>query len=278
MKSMLRALACVVVAIAGAQTQAPQRFDVASVKASPPLSPGGARVVAGTVVGGQWVSQNAPLIDILRAVFPDYRLRGLIVAPDWVQRTRFDIDARTMGEPSRVQMIEMMKQLLAERFALRVRTEPRQIEVRALTIARADGRLGGALRSSSVDCEAVAAARAKGESPEGPGGLPLCIALSDERPNALIRVRGGGAQMVHLIAMIQGAVREPIVDRTGLTGRYDLDLEFNPELAGLGPVPLDAVGSSLSTSLQEQLGLQLRPQTAPVTVLVVERVEMPTPN
>ena len=162
MKSMRCALACVVVAIAGAQAQAPQRFEVASVKASPPLPPGGARVVAGTVVGGQWISQNAPLIDILRAVYPDYRLRGLIVAPDWVQRTRFDIDARTVGE-------------------LRVRTEPREIEVRALTIARADGRLGGALRSSSVDCEAVAAARAKGESPEGPGGLPLWIALSDER-------------------------------------------------------------------------------------------------
>src|SRR5689334_9830940 len=93
-------------------------FDVASVRASPPLPTGGARVVAGTVVGERWISQNAPLIDILRSVYPDFRLRGLIVAPDWVQRTRFDIDARAVETPSRTEMIQMMKQLLSERFVL----------------------------------------------------------------------------------------------------------------------------------------------------------------
>ncbi len=277
---MLCALASLVaVAVAVAQSQEPPRFEVASVKVSPPLPPGGARVIAGSAQpGGRWISQNAPLIDILRTVYPEYRLRGQIVAPDWVQRTRFDIDARGQGEPSRAQMIEMMTRLLADRFALRVRTERREIEVQALTLVRSDGRLGRALRPSSVDCQVVAAARAKGESPTGPGGRPLCIALSDEQPNGLIRVSGGGAVVAHLIAMIQGAVREPIVDRTGLTGQYDLDLEFNPELGGLGPASPDAPGSSLSTALQEQLGLRLQQQKAPVTVLLVERVQMPTPD
>ena len=277
---MLCALApLVAVAVAVAQSQEPQRFEVASVKVSPPLPPGGARVIAGTAQpGGRWISQNAPLIDILRTVYPEYRLRGQIVAPEWIQRTRFDIDARGRGEPSRTQMIEMMKRLLTDRFAMRVRTEQREIEVQALTLARSDGRLGSALRPSSVDCQVVAAARAKGESPKGPGGRPLCIALSDEQPSGLIRVSGGGALMAHLIAMIQGAVREPIVDRTGLTGQYDLDLEFNPELGGLGPAPGDAPGSSLATALQEQLGLRLERQKAPMTVLVVDHIEMPTPD
>ena len=73
-------------------------------------------------------------------------------------------------------------------------------------------------------------------------------------------------------------MREPIVDRTGLTGRYDLDLEFDSEMDGLGPAPPEAPGSSLSTALQEQLGLRLQRQRSPMTVLVVDRVEMPTPD
>jgi uncharacterized protein (TIGR03435 family) len=281
MKPVLDAVACLLltVAVTAGQTPDTRRFDVASVRLSPPLPPGGARVIAGSPQpGGRWLSQNAPLIDILRAVYPDYRLRGQIAAPEWVTRTRFDIDARADGEPARAQMIGMMAQLLAERFALKVRTEPRAVSIQALTVVRSDGRLGGGLRPSSVDCDAVAAARAKGESPRGPGGRPLCLALSAEQPGGLIRVQGAGAQMPHLIAMIQGAMREPIVDRTGLTGRYDVDLEFNIELGALDPTPGDAAGSSLSTALQEQLGLRLQPQTAPVPVLVVEHIEMPTPD
>jgi uncharacterized protein (TIGR03435 family) len=277
MTSVLRVLVSLA-AVAVVSAQEPRRFDVASVKVSPPLPQGGARVIAGSPQrGGRWVSENAPLIDILRAVYPEYRLRGQIVAPDWVTRTRFDIDARAEVEPARTEMIEMMRLLLAERFALQVRVEPRELDVQALVPARGDGRLGGGLRPSSVDCEAVAAARAKGESPQGSGGRPLCIALSDELPNGLIRVRGDGALVSHLINMIQGAVREPIVDRSGLARRFDLDLEFNPELGGLRP-PGDAPGSSLPTALQEQLGLRLQQQKAPLMVLVVVRVEMPTPD
>lgn len=279
MRSVCALASLVAVVVAVVQSQQTERFEVASVKVSPPLPPGGARVIAGSAQpGGRWISQNAPLIDILRTVYPEYRLRGQIVAPEWVQRTRFDIDARAQGEPSRMQMIEMMKRLLADRFAMKISTEQRDIEVQALTLVRSDGRLGSALRPSSVDCQVVAAARAKGESPKDPGGRPLCIALSDEQPSGLIRVSGAGAVVAHLIAMIQGAVREPIIDRTGLTGQYDVDLEFHPELGGLRPASPDAPGSSLSTALPEQLGLRLQPQKAPFTVLLVEHVEMPTPD
>jgi uncharacterized protein (TIGR03435 family) len=121
---------------------------------------------------------------------------------------------------------------------------------------------------------------AKGESPQGPGGRPLCIALSEEPPNGVVRVTGGAAQVFHLISMIQGALRDPIVDRTGLTARYDVDLEFNPALGlSLAPAaPSDAPGSSLFTALQEQLGLRLQPQRAPMTVLVIDGAQMPTPD
>lgn len=129
-----------------------------------------------------------------------------------------------------------------------------------------------------VKCEAVAAARAKGESPQGAGGRPLCTALSDERSNGIVRVWGAGAQIVHLISMTQGAVREAIVDRTGLTGRSDIDLEFNPALGLSLAAPVDAPGSSLSTALQEQLGLRLQVQKATMPVLVIDQARMPTPD
>jgi uncharacterized protein (TIGR03435 family) len=283
---MVVRLAACLTAVMMASAQGPEvRFEVASVKASPPLPPGGARVIAGSPQpGGRWLSQNAPLMDILRAVYPEYRLRGQIAAPDWVTRTRFDIDARA-GRPdaARADLIGMMKHLLAERFALEVRVEMRELEVQALTVARDDGRPGRGLRPSSVDCEAgaVAAEQAKGGAPggqrDGQAAGPLCMALAEERPNGLVRVRGRAAAISHLISMIQGGVRDAIVDRTGLTGRYDLELEFNPELGSLRPSE-NAPGSSLATALVEQLGLRLQPQRAPMTVLVIERVEMPTPD
>jgi uncharacterized protein (TIGR03435 family) len=275
----LTLVTCAVALAAAAQTP-PAAFDVASVKASPPLPPGGARVIAGSPEqGGRWVSQNAPFLDILRSVYPEYRLRGQITGgPDWVARTRFDIDARVQGGATRPQMVEMMKRLLAERFALKVHTEPREIDVYGLTMARSDGRLGPAMRPATVDCEAVAAARAKGEAPAG-RGRPLCIALSEEGPNGIVHVWGDGAEIFHLISMIQGPVREPIVDRTGLTGRYDVDLEFNPELGSLrAGAATDLPGSSLFTAVEEQLGLRLQPQKAPMNVLVIDGAQMPTPD
>ena len=257
----------------------PLTFAVASVKVSPPLPPDGARVVTALPPrGGRWVAQNAPLIDILRTVYPEHRLRGQIVAPDWVQRTRFDIDARAEGEPSRPQMIALIKQLLADRFAMKAHIESREIDVQVLTLARADRRLGPALRPSSIDCEAVAAARARGESPQEPEGRPFCIAVARQQPDGLIRVGGAGALIGHVIAMIQGAVREPVVDRTNLTGQFDVDFEFNPELDDFRPAPADARGSSVATSLREQLGLRLVPDKTKVPVFVIDHIERPTEN
>jgi uncharacterized protein (TIGR03435 family) len=124
----------------------------------------------------------------------------------------------------------------------------------------------------------VAASRAKGESPVGARGRPLCIALSEEQPNGTVRVSGDGALVTHLISMIQGSLREPIVDRTGLTGRYDIELEFDPEAAVLTTGGAGSTGSSIFTAVQEQLGLRLESRKEKVEVLVIDHVEMPTPD
>src|SRR5262245_13375088 len=83
-------------------------FAVASVKPSAPSTGGIIMVTSGPRPGGQWLSQNAPLMLLLRDAYPDFSVPGLIVGgPDWITAQRFDINAKADGDPSRVVMIEM---------------------------------------------------------------------------------------------------------------------------------------------------------------------------
>jgi uncharacterized protein (TIGR03435 family) len=93
--------------------------------------------------GGQWFAQNTPLLSILQSAYPAFALPGQIVGgPDWVNAQRFDINARAEGNPSPDVITAMLKQLLADRFSLKVRMEQREIDVYALVLDRADGRPG----------------------------------------------------------------------------------------------------------------------------------------
>ena len=88
------------------------------------------------------------------------------------------------------------------------------------------------------------------------------------------------AQIVPLLSQLTG---RPVVDRTGLTGTYDLQLTFTPDQLPPGPAPpgappIDTNGPSLFTALQEQLGLKLDSQKGPLEVLVIDRMERPTDN
>jgi uncharacterized protein (TIGR03435 family) len=77
---------------------------------------------------------------------------------------------------------------------------------------------------------------------------------------------------------LAGQLQRPVIDRTGLTGTWDLDLQFAPDGVGLTPAAPQDSGPSLFTALEEQLGLKLELSTGPVEVLVVDRIERPTTN
>ena len=181
----------------------------------------------------------------------------------------------------------MVRQMLADRFKLKVRIEPREVDSYALVLARSDGALGPGIRPSTVDCQALAEARKRGEVPAPPpqlGQRPQCGSSSQMRNTPAGRVEKrmmGAARISSVVSAAQGAVGRPVLDRTGLTGTYDIDLEFARE-DQLQAAPDAGAGAasapSIFTALQEQLGLKLERGRHTMDVLVIEHVEMPTPD
>ena len=273
---MLTRIALAVVfasALLSAQTSAPA-FEVASVRQSPQNStftrPGSAEP------GGRWSAVNATLVMIMQRAYPAYSVPGLIVGgPGWIHERRFDIEAKANGTPTRAQYEQMVQRLLEERFKLKVRTDKQPIDAFALVIAREDGRLGPRLKPASAEC--LVAVEARREQARSGAVLSSMIPACSTRPEGPGRVYGA-RQIGSLLAAMQVWMDRRIVDRTGLQGTYEMELEFDY----LSLRSVDAAGDPASpnifTALQEQLGLKLVPLREPQDVLVVESVEMPTPN
>jgi uncharacterized protein (TIGR03435 family) len=262
-------------------------FEVASIKQSPPPGTGFTRLQAGPMPGGRWVAQNASFRMILQAAYPGFSQQAQIVGgPDWMTSTRFDITAVAGGEPpTSEQMTTMLRQLLAERFALKVHVEPRELDVYALVLARSDGRLGPSLRKAAVDCQALAEARKRGDAPPPPpparGERPQCGMSTSITASGLQRLATGGTPITTIASTVQSTVGRPVLDRTGLSGTFDVDLEFAREAGLLIRPATEPTADSLPsvfTALQEQLGLKLEPRKETMDVLVIDRVEMPTPD
>jgi uncharacterized protein (TIGR03435 family) len=249
-------------------------FEVASVKptAAGPVSIG---VFGGAALrftpGGAFEANNVTLGSIIRFAYGlrDFQTVG---APEWVDTDRFDIQARGPQGAAESDAPRRLQSLLAERFALKVHRETRNGQTYALVLARANGSLGPRLRQSQV------------ESQEGSGQC------TPPGPPAPFNMRLCGVTMARLVDFyLPMYAGRRVVDRTGLTGGFDLALYFdNRPIPGVGPggglqtppgadpPPADAV--SIFTALEEQLGLKLEPQTGPVEVLVIDHVERPTPN
>ncbi len=272
----------------GAAPSASPAFEVSSVRPSAPSPDGRMFVTYGPRAGGQWLSQNAPFIMILRAAYPAFALPGQIAGgPEWVNTARFDINAKAAGDPPRDAMAEMLKTLLADRFKLKVHIEPREVDVYALVLARSDGRLGPGFRKPAVDCEAVEAARKQANAavsqapappaPPKPGERPQCGAMSTSM-NGVLRLATGGTPVGIIPSILQPTVGRPIIDRTGLTGRWDIELQYAGTAAPATAADLPDAPASVFTALQEQLGLKLESRKERMDVLVIDQIEMPAPN
>ena len=119
-----------------------------------------------------------------------------------------------------------------------------------LRVMRADGVLGPAMRSSTADCESRPASCASR------GGTGL--------------IESNSISMAEFVTWLPGPLGQPVLDKTGLSGRYELLLKYSPTDAGDLP--------SLPTALREQLGLTLESIQAPTDVIVIDHIERPTPN
>ena len=279
-------------AVPGAQAPAPQqseiRFEVASVKQSPPLDPSGFTVRPGSPEpGGRWSARNSTLLMLLQRAFPDYDKPGMIVGgPAWLNERRFDIEGRAAGSPTPAQYQQMLRLLLADRFGLKTRVEPRAVEVYSLVVARADGRLGPRLRPASPAClaeleaERVRIANLKGPVTFSSGDAQPCTGATGLQPDRGLLRLAGGRTLESIAFGLQVFMDKRVVDRTGLTGIYEYDLEFDwnaTRATALAPAD-DAAGSSVFTAVQEQLGLKLERRRETMDVLVIDSVDMPTDN
>jgi uncharacterized protein (TIGR03435 family) len=262
-------------------------FEAASVK---PNKSGGNQVSIGIQPGGRFNAVNVPLRFLIRNAYQlqDFQLVG---GPGWVATDRFDVIAKAEGDlppapPGTAGPVQiMLRNLMADRFKLRVHRETREMPIYALVLARADGRLGPRLTPSTVDCAARGRAR---------GGAPPAIPLPTDRPVCGMRtgpgsMAGGGFPLSQLAASLSPFAQRIVIDRTGLTGNFDLDLTWTPDQIPQGgggpgglpagvppPPPIDPNGPSLFTAVQEQLGLKLESVRGPVDVLVIDSVEQPS--
>jgi uncharacterized protein (TIGR03435 family) len=260
---------------------APAAFEVASVK---PNKSGDNRVMFSIQPGGRFTASNVQVRQLIANAY-DMQMFRIEGGPAWIGSERYDIQAKAEGatELTRDRLAPMLRALLADRFKLAAHTEKRELPVYALVLARGDGTLGPNAAPSAVDCAAMFAGRRGGGPPPAPPQPGERIQCGMRIGPASIEA--GGVPMAEIARVLSQQVGRVVIDRTNVTGNVDLKLEFAPDFQGRGGPP-DAPGGaappspgdapSLFTALQEQAGLKLESQRAPVEVLVIDGIERPT--
>jgi uncharacterized protein (TIGR03435 family) len=265
--------------------QSAPSFEVASVKPSQPGAPRGPLGFGGErVVVTAWTLPELLTFAYAQGVsLYRFQISG---GPDWLDRERFDITA-TVNESRIVTrtptvLQDMLKTLLAERFKLLVREETKDAPIYVLALASRDGQLGPKLRRSTYPCPDLGAGPPPPPDPERQKNCASSIGYGTLVGRAMPM-----EQLALSMANFYGIGRV-VVDRTGLAGRFDMDMEWAPltqfrQPGNLDP-PADFADRSVNAlptifvALREQLGLTLEPGRGPVRSIVIERAERPTPD
>ncbi len=276
-------------------------FEVASVKRTPPPEPG-ARVFFGPPRGGPGTSDpgqitwtNAALMGILQTAY-DVQIFQ-VTAPDWMGTERYDIVAKVPAGATKAQVNVMWQNLLKDRFGMMLHHESKEFPVDELTIAK-----GGSKLKETSDPNIEPLTPVGGPPKFDKNGLPemngsgaiVTISLNANNPTA--RMVGKGLPLPDIATRLANLLRRPVIDKTGLTGKYDFTLEYAPDLAGipLPPPPPGAAGpvsagpadnnasvppTSIASAVEKQLGLKLTSTKGKLDVIVVDRAEKtPTAN
>ncbi|HZQ54385.1 MAG TPA: M56 family metallopeptidase [Bryobacteraceae bacterium] len=233
-------------------------FEVATIKPSKPGAPGKGYMVRGR----KFSTLNTTLTNLITFAY-GVEKRQVVGGPDWIATDKFDLDAQPDGEgqPNDKQWKRMVQKLLADRFQLKFHHEQRELPVYALVVAKS----GPKLTKSQGD----------------PNGLPGLFFTG------LGRLTCSNANMNDFASVMEnGVLDRPVVNRTGLEGRYDFLLKWTPDetqFQDLGmkvPPPSNAPDAppNLFTAMQDELGLKLEPTKASVDVLVIDHLEKPSAN
>jgi uncharacterized protein (TIGR03435 family) len=270
------------------------KFEVASIRRNKeaeaaragipiyvPVVPGRAQTLPGGLLRGSAMSVR----ELIRDAY-GYRNRAhgeVVGLPEWTENERYDVEAKadfefpastSVGLPPAGEAA--LRALLAERLKLKVRLDVQRRPVYELVLHRADGRLGPNLVPSKGGCrsffqrEAVNAGLvilnpADGE-PQPLRPCPLGVGAT-----AIFAENMPMSDWVKILAL-RPQLNRTVIDRTGLTGGFDITLTYPQETAGVNVLP------AIKPLLESQLGLTLREAEAPVEILVIENVERPTAN
>jgi uncharacterized protein (TIGR03435 family) len=242
-------------------------FEVATIKPVDYDAKAGRYIVMqGT---DRFVAKNYTVKLLIAAAY-DLNSKEISGGPDWVDSDHYDILALTPGgtRPNHDEQMAMLRNLLAERFKLSFHREEKDFSIYVLEAAK------GGLKMGSGDGPGLRPSTA------APGDPPAVI--STVYPDQM-KLPARNATMGDFVSMLQRALLDrPVVDKTGLMGRYDFDLEWAPDETQFGgevPVaPSDAQAPPFFTAIEQQLGLRLEATHGPAEALVVDHVERPGAN
>jgi uncharacterized protein (TIGR03435 family) len=237
---------------------APTEFEVATIKPATPDRPGKNFMVRGR----QFSTINTTLNELIAFAY-GIHAKQITNGPGWMETEKYDLAAqpKAEGQPNDKQWKTMIQKLLAERFQLAFHRAKKELSVYALTVAKTGPKL-----------------TKSGGNPDGLPGLFF---------RGLGNLPATNATMADFAGVMQGAVLDrPVVDQTGLTGRWDFTLLWTPDEFQFGgaaarlPPPANntAAPPDLFTAMQEQLGLKLESSKAPAEVFVIDKVAKPTDN
>jgi uncharacterized protein (TIGR03435 family) len=250
-------------------TAATPRFEVVSVKRSVPDNPENGTVRPRP---GSLTAVGISVATLIRSAY-ELQAAQLVGAPSWVHDERYDIQARAPGA-TRAEIDVMRRALLYDRFGMRTHAETRELPVYALMPVN-PGALGPGLKAAGKCAE--------GPPVDAPGQPLPCGVLQ----SGAGQLNAAGVTMESLASIVMNmaqytGVDRIVLDRSGLTGSYFFQLRFRPVERGGGPSVApnpDAVQRpDFFTALREELGLRLEARSAPIEVLVIDRIERPTPD
>ena len=241
-------------------------FEVATIKPNN----SGAQQLQGLVINGRHFVTRASSVNDLISFAYKVQVKQIVGGEPWMATDRFDIDALpdAEGVPNTQQIEVMIRKMLADRFQLKFHHEQREMSAYVLEVVKSGAKL--------------TANESKGNLPglgfgPGPGGITL---------RAVNATTGDLADFLQILVLDR-----PVVDRSGLTGKYDMKCTFTPDdsqfnghpppvasAAGADGTTVTASAPSLYEAMQEELGLKLTAEKTGVDVIAIDHVEKPSPN
>ena len=282
-----------------AQSQSQETADIAPVfettSVKPSVHPDG--LINQTLLyrdnGASFTATDSSLQDLLKLAY-GIEAYQISAAPDWVSSERYDTEAKA-GEPvvdklrklgpdqSKLETQRMLQAFLADRFKMTIHRETEITPIYSLVVVEP-----GKLPAATGDC-------IQRPLPGVTPPTPDPVKLSTAGCSTFFVSMGGhltvkNSPLAQLVSFLSGFTGRMVVDKTELSGKYDIELNWTPEPGQFPPIPAYMLknmpplppphpnGPPLITAVEQQLGLRLEPQTGPVQIMVIDHVEKPSEN